>query len=170
MTELFHNFGVEWKLLLAQAINFFVLLFILRKFLYKPILKMLASRREKIETGLKKAKEAEEQLQKIDAMKDEVLSAAHQRELEILKGAEIQAHAKEKEMIEQARLKAERIIAEGKEKIEEEHYKLSDAFFGEAGELLRSALVKVFEKSPEKFEEKLIEKSLQELKSARINE
>ena len=47
--ELFGKLGIEWKLLLAQGLNFILLLIILRKFLYKPILKMLDERRAKAE-------------------------------------------------------------------------------------------------------------------------
>ena len=167
MGELFHEFGVDWKLLLAQAVNFIVLLFILKKFLYRPVLEVLAVRREKIEKGLQNAKNAEEKIQKIDVMKEEVLTKAHKEELQIIQEAEVRAKVKEKESAKEAQRKAEEIIAAGKKKIEEEHVKSLDLIYGESASLVKSALVKVFEKSPEVFEDALIEKSLQELKTTR---
>ena len=58
MAELLENLEIKWQLLAAQTVNFFILLFVLKKFLYKPMLKFLKERREAIEEGLKKVKEA----------------------------------------------------------------------------------------------------------------
>ena len=49
MSELFSKLGIDWKLLIAQIINFLVLLFVLYKFAYRPILSMLEKRTKKIE-------------------------------------------------------------------------------------------------------------------------
>ncbi len=58
--------GIDWKLLLSQAVNFLLLLVILRIFVYKPILDILKKRREKIEEGIAKAKEADIRLKEVD--------------------------------------------------------------------------------------------------------
>ena len=66
------DFGVQPILLAAQVVNFFILLLILKKFLYGPILKVLATRKQKIEGSLKNAEEIERKLaetnKKIDKM------------------------------------------------------------------------------------------------------
>src|SRR3989338_593740 len=49
------DFGVQPILLAAQAVNFLVLLFILNKFLYKPVLKTLDQRKQKVSQSLKAA-------------------------------------------------------------------------------------------------------------------
>ena len=41
MQDLLKQFGIEPTLLIAQIINFSILLFVLTKFLYKPILKAI---------------------------------------------------------------------------------------------------------------------------------
>lgn len=165
MAELLHNFGVEWKLLLAQAVNFFILLFLLKRFAYRPILKMLAQRRQKIVKGLEDAKAAEVKLQKIDTIKDTVLADAHTQELRILQEAENRAREKEKEIVKEAHKKADSLVEEGKKRVEEEHAKSFEAMYEESAGLVKAALVKVFEKSPDSFEDKLIEQSLEELRS-----
>ena len=38
MSELLSKLGIDWRLLIAQLINFLILLFVLRRFAYKPIL------------------------------------------------------------------------------------------------------------------------------------
>ncbi|MDO8573151.1 MAG: F0F1 ATP synthase subunit B [Candidatus Daviesbacteria bacterium] len=70
--EILNQFGINPVLLLAQVVNFLVLLFILKKFLYKPILKVLGERKQKIEDSLKNAEEIEKRLaetnEKIDTL------------------------------------------------------------------------------------------------------
>ncbi|MBI3685123.1 hypothetical protein HY250_01845 [Candidatus Azambacteria bacterium] len=39
--ELFQKFGIDWRLLVMQIINFAILLFILKRYLYKPVMDML---------------------------------------------------------------------------------------------------------------------------------
>ena len=51
MGELLSSLGIDLRLFLAQLINFSILLFVLFKFAYKPILNMMDERTEKIEKG-----------------------------------------------------------------------------------------------------------------------
>ena len=44
--------GIEPKLLLAQIVNFLIIVFVLSKVLYKPVLSMLEKRRKEIAEGL----------------------------------------------------------------------------------------------------------------------
>ena len=56
--EILENFGLNPMLLIAQIVNFLIVLFILKKFLYKPVLEMLKKRQTTIKDGLKQAEEA----------------------------------------------------------------------------------------------------------------
>ena len=58
--------GVNWGLLISQIVNFAVLFLILRTVAYKPILKFLDGRRERIAKGLEDARKAEERLANIE--------------------------------------------------------------------------------------------------------
>jgi len=69
---LLFQLGINWKLFLSQAVNFFILLVILRFFVYKPLLSVIKERNKKIKDGLDKAKEADERLQEVD-----VIAKAH---------------------------------------------------------------------------------------------
>jgi F-type H+-transporting ATPase subunit b len=59
MEQLLTQLGIDWHLLISQAVNFFLLLIVLRIFVYKPLLTVLRERREKIENGIIKAEEAD---------------------------------------------------------------------------------------------------------------
>ncbi len=100
IVDLFTDFGVTWDRLLAQLITFAVLLIILRLFLYKPMLKMLDERKQRIAQGLKDAdeagkakvsseKEAAARLKEATRQAEELLAEA-KKSAETLK-AEIQA-------------------------------------------------------------------------------
>src|SRR3989344_5401181 len=66
MSDLFAAFGVNWKLLLIQAVNFGLLLAALSYFLYKPILKIIDERRHKIAEGVRTAEAAAERLEEAE--------------------------------------------------------------------------------------------------------
>lgn len=62
MGELFSTFGINGKLLLMQSVNFGLLLLVLWKFVYRPVLTMIDERREKIAEGVRIAEAADQRL------------------------------------------------------------------------------------------------------------
>ena len=71
MELLLEKLGLEPHILLAQIINFLILIFVLRRFLYKPLIKFLDKRKDIIEKGLNDAQKAKEELSKIQTIKEE---------------------------------------------------------------------------------------------------
>ena len=51
MSQLFSQLGIDWHLLLSQAINFLLLLIVLRLVVYKPLLNLLHKRKGKDRGG-----------------------------------------------------------------------------------------------------------------------
>src|SRR3990172_435545 len=62
--EILNSFGIQPVLLLAQIVNFLIIIALLRKFFYAPITKALEDRKKKIEESLKNSDEIEARLQK----------------------------------------------------------------------------------------------------------
>ena len=60
--EIFAKLGIDWKLLIAQAINFAVLFWVLRRYAYKTMLDFLEKRTVRIEKGLQDAEAAQAKL------------------------------------------------------------------------------------------------------------
>ena len=128
------SLGINGPFLIAQIFNFFVLLIILRRFLFKPMVNMLETRKQRIADGLQAAEmarreaEAERaQLQsQIDAERREAMErvAAASKRGETL-AAEIEGSARQdaQKILEDARSEAtrerERIIAEAQDQIAE---------------------------------------------------
>ena len=110
MSELFEVFGVNWKLLLMQAFNFGLLLVILTYFLYKPVLRIIDERREKVAEGVRNTEEA---LQKLAASETEgkeiVISASREAE-RIVALARESAEEKGSGLVREAEARAEALL------------------------------------------------------------
>src|SRR3954467_12266796 len=61
--------GVDWKLFLAQLINFGIVLFIFWKWVVKPLGTTLTKRQERIEAGLKNAERTDVERKKFEDWK-----------------------------------------------------------------------------------------------------
>lgn len=109
--EIFHTFGIDWRLLLIQAVNFGVLMLALWAFLYKPLLKLLDERRSKIEKGVRDAEEADAKLKSASEEKRAMLVAATKEADALAERARRELVEKEKQSALLADEKAGRIIA-----------------------------------------------------------
>lgn len=121
---MFERIGIDWKLLLFQIFNFLLLLFILRKVLYKPILNFLEARQKKIEEGLAKSEKFEEEWQKIKDVQKEKMAETEKEASLIIEKARADAEKKEKEILLVAKEKSEKIIEEAKLDISREKDKI----------------------------------------------
>jgi F-type H+-transporting ATPase subunit b len=74
--EVARTFGVDWPHLIAQMISFGIVCGVLYLLAYKPILRMLAARREQIASGRANAAQIKAELSRIDADRREVLRRA----------------------------------------------------------------------------------------------
>src|ERR1700723_2502914 len=71
------TFGVDWHQLIAQIISFCIVAFLLLKFAYGPILKVLAERRQRIADGLANADKIKAELARTEASRQEILNKAN---------------------------------------------------------------------------------------------
>jgi len=108
--EALHSLGIDWKMLIAQIINFLVLLFILNKLLYKPIISLFEQRRLKIEKGLKEAEKAEKAFatakEEIESMNQKAYADAN----EIIQNAKAEASEEAKVIVNEAQIHAEKLV------------------------------------------------------------
>jgi len=161
MSELLSKLGIDWKLLIAQIVNFLVLLFVLYKFAYGPILAMLEKRQKKIEKGLKDADQARKYLAESEEKQKEIIRKARTEAKEIVEKAYIQAEKSKKEIAEESKKQAEKIITGAKAEIAREKEKTVREIKSEIGSLVVAATEKMIGEKIDKDKDKeLIEKSL----------
>lgn len=115
--ELLGNLGIDIKLLIAQMINFGLLLWLLTKFLYKPIVKRI----EKDENELKQAqiqnKELEQQKNAFTERKNKEILETKERAREIIKEAEDMAKEIKKRTMQDAEEEKQAIIKQIKSRL-----------------------------------------------------
>ena len=112
--------GINFTWLLAQIVNFGLLLFVLWRFAYQPVLKMLNDRKQKIQESLEYAervkREAADQQKEFDRKLEEARRLAQSAA-----AAAAQVGEKEREVIvAQAREEARKLIDQAKGQIEYE--------------------------------------------------
>lgn len=118
--EIIKNFGVNPILLAAQIINFLILFFILKKFLYKPVLDILKKRQITIRDGIKQAEEARIKLEKVVIEEKNILRNAQLAAKEIIEESRAESIELTKEMNESAKKQTEKMISNAREQITRE--------------------------------------------------
>lgn len=113
--------GIEPKLLLAQIINFSIIIFVLTKLLYKPILSMLEKRKKEIEQGLLITQKMKVEEEKFVERKEKLLDETRREARQIIEEAKKHAKEAEKDIVTQAHQEANEIFAKGKEEVERLH-------------------------------------------------
>lgn len=114
------QFGINGQIFTAQLINFLIVLIVLWKFVYKPIIKMLDERTEKIEKSMKHADEIEKRVALIEKEKEEIVTQAQKQAQEIIEKAHAQGQARQDEIISAAKREVERVISKGKDQLANE--------------------------------------------------
>jgi len=138
MADLVNLFGIDWRLLIIQAVNFGVLLAALTYFLYRPILTMLDERREKIAQGVKDAEDAKKTLEGAEVEAGKVVGNASTKASEIVQAAKGTAEEKGKEIINAAQERSEKIEADAQAKATETAQR---ALKGSNEEIARTAIL-----------------------------
>lgn len=89
MGDLIQAFGIDWKLMIAQAVNFVILVAVLGYFVYGPVMRMLKERAEKIAQGLRDAEAAQKEREVVAAERSGIIAEAqHEAEKIVARGQE----------------------------------------------------------------------------------
>lgn len=137
------SLGIDGKLLLAQGVNFLVLLFVLKRFAYKPMLDILERRTARIEKGLLDAEAARVRLEEAAAKEGAILGKAREEAKRIVADAEIAAEKRGERIVDEVEKKAAQFLEEAKKHAEQERDLLFREAKGEIASLVLSATEKV---------------------------
>ncbi len=106
MSQLLDAFGINWSLLIAQAVNFAIVLVALWYFLYKPVLAMLAKRRDIVAKGVEDAARAGEMLAGADGEVRARVNAADEQADSIVAAAREAGKAEKARLLKEAETRA----------------------------------------------------------------
>ncbi|GAV24190.1 ATP synthase subunit B [Carboxydothermus islandicus] len=155
----------DWSDFIWTIINFFVLLFILKTLLYKPVLKTIEDRKKSIEESLEKAARAQEEAERIKAEYDGMIARAREEAREIIAKAQKTAQAEKEEIIATAQREAQALLADAKATIAQEKEKALRELRQEIGNLAVLAAGKILNRAVTlEDHQKLVDEFLNEVK------
>ena len=158
--------GIDSRILLAQLINFSVLVWVLWRFAYKPILNMLEERRLKVEKGLDDAEEAAERLRAAEAEGKKMLVQARQDASGVMEEAQVQAEKRQQEVVKKAQEEIGVLMEKERNKVAAEKATALSQIKTEVSGLLVSGLEKFFAGGiDEKRDNEMIAKVIKDLET-----
>ncbi len=116
--------GINGPFLLTYIVHFLLLVFLLHRFVYRPVLNLLAERRQRIEEGLKAAELAREEAARQRAELEKQLEEERRKAQERVAAATRQAEQLREQILAEARAEAERILAEARERAQQERERM----------------------------------------------
>lgn len=165
--EIVNKFGLDPFLFGAQIINFLIILYLLKRFLYKPVLDLLKKREDTIKQGLKQAEEAKILLEKTQEREKEILRKAQEAAKKTVEEAKNQALLTRKQIEEDSKKQAERILEGARVQIEKESQETEKRLTARISQIsigfLEKALSQMFTQEEQK---EVLEKALQQIKKA----
>ena len=154
----------EGGTLFWTALTFIVLLVILRKVAWHPILHMLEEREHRIRESLDKAEKARIEAEKTLADQAEIIKSAQKSAQEIIAKSQKSAEMVKEDMIKQAHLEADKMLQKAKRDIELSRDRAIEDIKDLAIELSMTATEKLIGRTlDEQDHKKLISESLTKL-------
>jgi len=152
--EILNEFGFKPQLFIAQIINFLILFFVFKRFLYKPLLSVMKKREETIKKGLDDAQTAAILKEETEKNRSDILKKTQAEAEKIIAEAKTQAEAVREHIRLETKEESDRIIAEAKKQAELEMQKMEkrvkDMSLTLSGELLEKVTKSLFTESERK--------------------
>lgn len=147
--------------LIAEIIAFVLMILILAKWVYPPVMRAAESREKQIEDGIKAAQESEKRLADVKAEVEKILDDARQQAREIMDRARKEASADAEDARNKGRRDAQAIADKARSDIEAERDRALQELRTQVGALVVAAAGKVLGQAiDERAHQRLIEESL----------
>ncbi len=143
MEALIEAFDINLVGLAFQVINFLLLLFILNRLLFKPLLGRMDERRAKIEKGLEDAEVAARDRELARAEREAAVVEARKEAAEMIARADKIATDTRNEILAEARKEAEKVTQRAREEIDAEKEKAMSELRSQVADLALEAAAKL---------------------------
>ena len=128
--------GIHWKILVAQTINFSIVLFVLWRNAYRPVFNLLESRRQKISDAMADADRIKAERIKTEADRQKILADAGDQANQLIGEARAAAARVRADETQKAVAAAEQIIAKAREAAAQDHDRMLAELKREVGQLV----------------------------------
>ncbi len=157
--------GINLPLLIAQLINFGLVVFLLSRLLYRPVLNALQARTQRIQESIENAEQVKQQLARAQQDYEARMAEARQQAAQIVAQAQERAQVQARELVANAQSDAERIKAEAHQQAQQERDQLLRGLQGQLANLVTETAQNVIgqELRTGGGHERLIQQSLAEI-------
>jgi len=131
--EIARTFGVDWTHLGAQIISFCIVCAVLYKFAYRRVLTMLEERRQQISDGLANALKIKAELDRTEALRQEVMAKAYTESAKVIEEARAAAARVLEQETRKAIAAAEQIMIKAREAAVQDHNRMREELKREVG-------------------------------------
>ncbi|PIZ46703.1 ATP synthase F0 subunit B [candidate division WWE3 bacterium CG_4_9_14_3_um_filter_41_6] len=139
--------GIDVQLIVLQAINFAILLYVLNRFLYKPVLKQLAQRKEQVEQNARVQNDLNERMTQLEKDKEAMLAETKDEAQKILGQAREMGKQLSATLKDDAQKKADELLKKASNDIEIERGRIKDSIKDEVSQIAISAAEHVLRES-----------------------
>jgi len=154
----------ETLMVVLTWVTFFILLFILQKFAFKPIMENLQKREKDIREALENADKAKAQLAHIESEKQRILNEAKLQAAQIIDDARQTAKTLAADIEAKSRQQAQEIVKGAQQEIEGERQRLLKSLRKESGELAISLAGKIIQENMDQDKNRrLVQETIEQL-------
>ncbi len=140
------SLGIEWQQLLAQAVNFGIIASLLTVFMYRPVLRALDERRERVRMAMEHADRMERQAKEFEQLRLDKLKAVDQEAAELHSRMKKDVEETRQNLLATADREAKAIIARAERERSEAESRMEKAFQERAVALITSLASKVIQR------------------------
>ncbi|KKW38387.1 ATP synthase F0 subunit B [Candidatus Peribacteria bacterium RIFOXYC2_FULL_55_14] len=158
--ELLTKLGINWQLLLAQIVNFAIVVGVLSFFLYKPLLNLIDTRRERIRKAMEDAQRIENQAKEMEELRQQHLQKLDAESGVLFEQARKQAEVIQKELIASAKKEAEHMLEMASKRAEEERRLMLEEVLKTVHRVVLTMTEKILEREFGEADQKRITESL----------
>lgn len=136
-------FGFHPQLFVSQVVSFVIVAFLLHRFAYRPILKTLEDRRQRIAESLENAERIKQELARTELARQEILGKANADATKMIEEARAIAAKVQEQEAQRAIAAAEQIIAKAREASIADHARMLSELRREVGRLVVQTTARV---------------------------
>ena len=136
---------VPWTLI-AQILNLFIQMYLIKRFLFKPIKEVLEKRRQMADQEIREAKEAREEAETIKKEYENNIAGAREEAAQIVHSAKKEAENRADQMIQAAEAEVTRMHQKAEADIAQERKKAINEVKDEIGGIAMDIAAKVVER------------------------
>ena len=158
--------GIDWKILVAQLINFLIIYYLLNRFAFKPLVKVLEERRRRVAKSIKTAKQIEEEKTALDQKVAQALAKARSETQAMIVQTENALKSERAKTRAETETHTAQIVSEARAQIKEYKANTQKELAREIGLLVVKATERIVEEDiPDDTKNKISDKVTAQIKS-----